>query len=104
MYWQRAEFAHATAAAKNRTRVRMKAANRTAQLAARKADRERDALHAMRDYQAEQARIDANTARLRALRLAKEAAGAAVEQTVVAPKPARGVAKAVRGTPVGSSA
>lgn len=42
--------------------------------AAIKAERARDAAQAMRDYQAEQARIEANTARLRALRLAKEAA------------------------------
>jgi hypothetical protein len=40
---------------------------------AKKADRERDALIATREYHAEKARIDANTERLRALRLAKEA-------------------------------
>ena len=45
--------------------------------AAQKAGRERDAVQAVRDYQAEKARIDANTVRLRALRLAKEAADAA---------------------------
>jgi hypothetical protein len=44
--------------------------------AAKKAGRERDAIQAMRDYQAEKARVDANTERLRALRLAKEAADA----------------------------
>ena len=42
--------------------------------AAKKASRESDALHALRDYAAEKARVDANTIRLRALRLEKEAA------------------------------
>jgi hypothetical protein len=42
--------------------------------AARKASRDSDALHALRDYAAEKARVDANTLRLRALRLEKEAA------------------------------
>ena len=57
-------------------------------VAAKKADRERDAQQAMRDYQVEQQRIDANTARLRALRLAKEAAdsAAAVDETAPAKK------------------
>jgi hypothetical protein len=41
--------------------------------AARKASRESDALDALRDYAAEKARVDANTVRLRALRLEKEA-------------------------------
>ena len=44
--------------------------------AARKVDREREATQAMREYHAEKARVDANTERLRALRLAKEAADA----------------------------
>jgi hypothetical protein len=79
----------------------MKAPNRTAQLAANKADRQRDALNAMRDYQSEQARIDANTARLCALRLAKEAADAALEKTAVAPKPTRRNAKPARRTAAG---
>jgi hypothetical protein len=47
-------------------------------IAIKKANREQDAAKAMREYQAEQARIDANTARLRALRLAREAADTAV--------------------------
>jgi hypothetical protein len=42
--------------------------------AAKKASRDSDALHALRDYAAEKARVDANTIRLRALRLEKEAA------------------------------
>ena len=42
--------------------------------AAKKASRDSDALHALRDYAAEKARVDANTVRLRALRLEKEAA------------------------------
>ena len=44
--------------------------------AANKARRDQDALQALRDYAAEKARIDANTLRLRALRLEKEAADA----------------------------
>lgn len=41
-----------------------------------KEERERDAAQAVRDYEAERQAIDARTARLRALRLAKEAAEA----------------------------
>lgn len=81
-----------------------KTPNRTSELAARRADRERDGLQAMREYQAEQARIDANTARLRAARLAKEAADATREQAAVAPKPARRLGKSVRRVPAGNSA
>jgi len=44
--------------------------------AAKKAHRDRDALAALKDYAAEQARVDANTLRLRAVRLEKEAADA----------------------------
>jgi len=80
-----------------------KTPNRTSVLAARRADRERDGLQAMREYQAEQARIDANTARLRAARLAKEA-DAALEPAAVEPKPARRIAKAARRTPAGNPA
>ena len=43
--------------------------------AAVKAERERDKAEAMREYRAERLALLANTARLRALRLAKEAAG-----------------------------
>ena len=60
--------------------------------AARKAHREKEALQALREYQAEKARVDANTARLRELRLAKEAADAQA-----APQQAVGKKKA--GTP-----
>ena len=42
--------------------------------AANKARRDQDALKALRDYAADRARVDANTLRLRALRLQKEAA------------------------------
>jgi hypothetical protein len=42
--------------------------------AAMKEERARDAAQAMRDYEAEQLAVRANTERLRALRLAKEAA------------------------------
>ena len=44
--------------------------------AAQKAHREQDAVKALRDYAAEKARVDANTIRLRGLRLEKEAAEA----------------------------
>ena len=44
--------------------------------ATRKAGRDQDAVAAMREYQAEKVRVDANTLRLRALRLAKEVADA----------------------------
>jgi hypothetical protein len=53
--------------------------------AAKKAGRDRDALQAMRDYRAEAVRVDANTARLRALRLAKEAAEAQAAAAQSAP-------------------
>lgn len=44
--------------------------------AAKKAERERDATQAMQDYEAEKRATQANMARLRALRLAKERADA----------------------------
>jgi hypothetical protein len=58
---------------------------------AQKAKREQDAISALKDYQHEKARVDANTLKLRALRLAKEAADAkaAAEQPVEAKKPTR---------------
>jgi len=67
---------------------------------AQKAKREQEAISALKEYYAEKARIDANTTRLRALRLAKEAADAkqAAEQPEEAKKPARR-AKAARTTP-----
>ena len=43
---------------------------------AQKAKREQDAIAALKEYRAERARVDANMLRLRALRLAKEAADA----------------------------
>ena len=43
---------------------------------AQKAKREQDAIAALKEYHAERARVDANMLRLRALRLAKEAADA----------------------------
>jgi hypothetical protein len=55
--------------------------------AAQKAGREREAAQAMREYQAERVRVDANTARLRALRLAKEAADAETAAAQAAAKP-----------------
>lgn len=57
--------------------------------AAKKAGRDQDAVAAMRAYQAEKVRVDANTLRLRALRLAKEVADAqAAAAKPVAPKKA----------------
>ena len=73
---------------------------------AKKASRERDALQAVRDYADEQARVEANTARLRALRLEKEAADAraaadrAKQDTPAAGAPKRKRARAHPRTPV----
>ena len=55
--------------------------------AAQKAGRDREAAQAMREYQAERVRVDANTERLRALRLAKEAADAQAAEAEAAAKP-----------------
>jgi hypothetical protein len=57
--------------------------------AAQKAHRDRDALQAVRDYAAERARVDANTERLRALRLEKEAADAKAAAELSAQKKPR---------------
>ena len=65
------------------------------QVAAKKADREREAAKAMREYEAEKVRIDANTTRLRALRLAKEAADAATGVRATAPAKAPAAKKPV---------
>jgi hypothetical protein len=73
---------------------------------AERARRGSDALKAVRDYAAEKARVDANTLRLRALRLEKEAAEARAAAEIAEQKKAAGVAqKRVRvrkpaGTPV----
>ncbi len=55
--------------------------------AAQKAGREREAAQAMREYQAERVRVDANTARLRELRLKKQAADAETAAAEAAAKP-----------------
>jgi hypothetical protein len=73
--------------------------------AAKKASRDHDALQALRDYAAEKARVDANTLRLRALRLEKEAAEARAtaelaEQKKAAGSPKRARARNRPGTPV----
>ena len=52
---------------------------------AKKAFREQEALKALREYQTEKTRVDANTLRLRALRLAKEAADAEAAAAQPAP-------------------
>ena len=65
--------------------------------AAKKASRDSDALHALRDYAAEKARVDANTVRLRALRLEKEAADMRAAAELAEQKKAAGdVPKRVR--------
>ena len=56
--------------------------------AAKQANRDREAVQAVREYAAEKARVDANTLRLRALRLEKEAAEAQAA-AAAAPPPAR---------------
>jgi hypothetical protein len=68
---------------------------------AQKAKREQEAISALKEYYAEKARIDANTTRLRALRLAKEAADAktAAEQPAEDKKPARRTKPARSRTP-----
>ena len=54
--------------------------------AATKAEREREKTEAMREYQAEKVAAQANMARLRALRLAKESTAS---QPQAAPRPAK---------------
>jgi type IV pilus biogenesis protein CpaD/CtpE len=61
--------------------------------AATKARRDNDALQAVRDYAAEKARVDANTLRLRALRLEKEAAEARAAAEIAEQKKAAGAAQ-----------
>jgi len=58
--------------------------------AAEKAKRDRDAVQAVRDYAAEKARVDANTLRLRALRLEKEGADARAAAELAEQKKAAG--------------
>jgi len=70
--------------------------------AAKKANRDSDALQAVREYAAEKARIDANTQRLRALRLEKEAADAKAAAEAAAqkkPRVRKSTAKSRSGTP-----
>jgi hypothetical protein len=64
--------------------------------AALKANRDRDALQALRDYAAEKARIDANTLRLRALRLEKEATETRAAAELAEQKKAAGAPKRAR--------
>ncbi len=74
--------------------------------AAKKASRDRDALQAVRDYAAERARVNANTLRLRGLRLDKEAAEAraaaerAEKERAVGSTPKRARTRSRAGTPV----
>jgi hypothetical protein len=59
-------------------------------VAAAKADREREKTEAMREYLAEQVAAQANMARLRALRLAKESTKrSTASQPQAAPRPAK---------------
>ncbi len=64
----------------------LKHASQASSAAAMKAERERDRVQAMQDYEAEQLARQANMARLRALRLAKERADALA---VVVRRPAK---------------
>ena len=59
----------------------LKNAEQRAAMAAKKDERARDAALAMREYEAEKLAVDKNTARLRALRLAKEAEQLRPEKT-----------------------
>lgn len=59
--------------------------------------RAEDAKKAMAEYQANAKAVDANTERLRALRLEREAAAAAAPKPVPAPKPAAKKTKAATG-------
>jgi hypothetical protein len=72
--------------------------------ALRKLNQAEDAKKAMAEYHARAAEVDANTARLRALRLAKEAAEAAAAPVKVAKKKPAGKAKAGKAEkrPVGT--
>jgi hypothetical protein len=81
-----------------------KAVERQASAAAKKEERARDGVVAMREYQAEKARVDANTARLRALRLAREAADAvAAPPPATAPPGRSGKARPARAAKAGTS-
>lgn len=62
----------------------LKNAEQRSAMAVKKDERARDAALAMREYEAEKLAVHANTARLRALRLAKEA-----EQVISAKQPRR---------------
>jgi hypothetical protein len=62
----------------------LKNADQRSAMAAKKDERARDAALAMREYEAEKLAVHANTARLRALRLAKDA-----EQVTLERKPGR---------------
>jgi hypothetical protein len=64
--------------------------------AAQKVKREQDAISALKEYQAEKARVDANTLRLRALRLAKDAADAKMLAEQPVTRKAAGRAKSPR--------
>jgi hypothetical protein len=64
--------------------------------AALKASRDQDAVQALRDYAAAKARVDANTIRLRALRLEKEAAESRAAAELAEQKKAAGAPKRAR--------
>jgi hypothetical protein len=73
---------------KEQTMPTLKSEQQLVQAAAKKAERERDAVQAMRDYEAEKRTAHANMMRLRALREAREAAGAQAERKKSAAKEA----------------
>lgn len=74
----------------------LKRTSQASSAAAMRAERERDKAQAVRDYEAEQLTRQANMARLRALRLAKERADALA---IAARRPARKKAATEVSTP-----
>jgi hypothetical protein len=75
----------------------LKDAQQRSMAAATNAERARDKAQALREYEAEKLARDANTARLRALRLAKEASDAEDAKTQPPARKRKKAASAVEG-------
>ena len=75
----------------------LKDAQQRSMAAATNAERARDRAQALREYEAEKLTRDANTARLRALRLAKEASEAEDAKTQAPSRKRKKAASAVEG-------
>ena len=75
----------------------LKDAQQRASAAATNAERARDKAQALREYEAEKLARDANTARLRALRLAKEASEAEGAKTQAPARKRKQAASGVEG-------